>query len=159
MPAWLTIKPLLWICAALVLACASLTTVIVVKDARHKATVAQLQSEKDTCANSLATTKDSLATAEATNGRQQLAVAALAGKLDIAIRETERLDKLLTEAETDLAATRKARDRALAALEVERENVYATDPSCAAWGAAPVCAGLTGSLQEHWRSAAEPRPD
>ena len=157
MPTWLTIKPLLWICAALLVACASLTATIVVKDARHKAVVAQLTSEKAQLATSLTTTKDSLATAEATNGRQQLAVAALADKLDIAIRETERLDRLLTEAETDLAFTRKARDRALAALELERETVYETDPSCRAWGSAPVCSGITASLQEQWRSAAEAR--
>lgn len=153
----LTVKPLLWACGLLLLAVAGLAGALVVQGARHDAAIAAVEAERDDLQTKLGAAEGSLTSAVEANARSHKAVEDLAAKLDVAIRETERLDELLLSAETELSYTRQARDRALAELETQRENVYATDASCGAWGAAAVCSRITGSLQEQWRDAARRR--
>lgn len=153
----LTVKPLLWACGLLLLAVAGLTGALVVQGARHDAAIAKVEADRDDLQTKLGAAEGSLTAAVEANAKSHKAVEDLAGKLDVAIRETERLDELLLSAETELSYTRRARDDALAKLESQRENVYASDPSCSAWGAAPVCGRITGSVLDEWRDAARRR--
>lgn len=144
---------LLYAVGVLLAVVATLSVGLVIQNARHGQKVAELTAQRDSCGTSLKSAQSALATTVETNTRQQAAVEALARKLDAAIRETENLDQLLVRAEADLHQTQRARDAALAQLETHRENVYATDASCSAWGAAAVCGAITGSLQDQWRAA------
>ena len=153
MLAQLTVKPLLIACGVLLAVVLGLIGALVVQGSRHDAAYAKLQTTANTCATErdAATTKvGELARA---NASQQQAIEGLASRLDAAITETERLDELLTNAEDAAALAHAERERALGALNDLREITYATDPSCAAWGAAPVCAAISGGVQERWRQA------
>lgn len=149
----LAVKPLLWICGLLLAAVGALTLTMIVKDARHNAALTKAESARDDATRNLSAANDEVDRLAKTNTNQQGVVEALAGKLDAAISETERLDGLLTIAQDRLIAATRARDDALAKLTTERENDYATDPNCAAWGAAAVCGRLTDGLLDQWRDA------
>lgn len=153
MLAQLTVKPLLIACGVLLAVVLGLIGALVVQGSRHDAAYAKLQ----TTANTYATERDAATTKVGelarANTSQQHAIEGLASRLDAAITETERLDELLTNAEDAAALAHAERERAFAALNDLREITYATDPSCAAWGAAPVCAAISGGVQERWRQA------
>lgn len=154
---WLTVKPLLWICAALLAVIGVLSGVIWANGKEHTAAMATCEAERDTAQTQLSAAEGALETAIATNARGQKAIEDLASKLDAAISETERLDHLLLAAETELGYTQNARDTLLARLETERGAIYANDPTCAAWADAPVCGRISGGLQEQWRAASAAR--
>lgn len=62
-------------------------------------------------------------------------------------------------AERDAAVTE--RDAAMRAARARREKLYVDDADCAAWAAAPVCAGVSGELRDNWpsnRAAGAGRP-
>ena len=151
--ATLTVKPLLIACGILLAACAGLTGALVVQDARADKRYAELDTTAQTCAVERGAAETKVTELARANTSQQQAVEDLARRLDAAITETERLDELLTTAENQTAAAHAERDRALGALNDLREITYATDPSCAAWGAAPVCAAISGGVHDRWRQA------
>ena len=151
--ATLTVKPLLIACGVLLAVVLGLIGALVVQGSRHDAAYAKLQTTAQTCAVERGAAETKVTELARANASQQQAVEDLARRLDAAITETERLDELLTTAENQTAAAHAERDRALGALNDLREITYATDPSCAAWGAAPVCAAISGGVHDRWRQA------
>ena len=152
----LTIKPLLWAVGLLLVLSAALSVTVAVQRTLHAAAISELQSKVDRAEREANGLRGQLDAAKGTNRNNAKTIAELAERLDAAITEAERLDELLAEAADTLHTTRAARDRALAQLTTQREQVYASDPSCAAWAAGPVCAAVSGSLFELWGSAARP---
>lgn len=150
----LAVKPLLWLCGLLLAAVGALTVTLVVKDARNDAEVATLRGELEAAKTNLDAATTSRDTAVAANESNRTTIEDLAKRLDTAITETERLDGLLVSADNKLLAAQRDRAEAIAKLEAQRENDYANDPTCGAWGAAPVCGRITGSLLDQWREAA-----
>ena len=149
----LTVKPLLIACGALSAVVVLLLGLLVVRDARADAAYAKLEATASTCDVERKAAETKVGELALSNTSQQHAIEGLASRLDAAITETERLDELLTNAEDAAALAHAERERAFAALNDLREITYATDPSCAAWGAAPVCAAISGGVQERWRQA------
>lgn len=149
----LTVKPLLIAIGALLVALAVAIGTIVVKDARHDAALSKVQADVATCGTELTAATESNANLTRANASQTQVVEDLAGRLDKAITETERLDELLADAGARQRALQAERDTALAQLDTIRETDYANDPSCAAWGAAPVCGRISAGVQERWRIA------
>ena len=153
MLAQLTVKPLLIACGVLLAVVLGLIGALVVQGSRHDAAYAKLQTTAKTCGAERDIAEAKVEELARANTSQQQAVEGLVTRLDAAITETERLDELLTNAEDAAALAHAERERAFAALNDLREITYATDPSCAAWGAAPVCAAISGGVQERWRQA------
>lgn len=147
----------LWIVGGLLAAVVALSGALVVQDALHDTAMAELESKAHECDIKLDASDGALQSALTTNASANAAVSDLAGKLDTALKETERLDGLLLSAETELHYTQRVRDEALAALQSGRGKVYASDASCGAWGAAAVCGRITGSVLDQWRDAARRR--
>lgn len=150
----LTIKPLLWACGLLLIAVAGLSGTLLVKDARHDAALAEKDSEITRLTTELTAADGQVETLAKTNATQTRAVESLAAKLNAAIDETEELDALLLATEAERDAAHHARDVALAEVKTKREQDYASDPSCSAWGRAPVCGRITASVLDEWAAAA-----
>lgn len=150
----LTVKPLLWVCGILMAAVAALSGLLLVKDARHEAAITTKTSQIADLERELGAADGQVKTLAAANAKQTKTVESLVGKLEIAVQETANLDTLLRGTEADLHNALNARDKALALLTSQRDKDYASDPSCSAWGASPVCGRITGSVFDEWRAAA-----
>jgi hypothetical protein len=149
----LTVKPLLWACGILLALLLTACGALYVQAAAHDRDIAIAKAATSECETKLEATSTANQNLAAANAKQQAAVEDLVGKLDRAIGETERLDILLADAEARASAAHRERDRALAQVTELREKIYATDPSCAAWGAAPVCAAISDGVREGWNKA------
>ncbi|HOU64685.1 MAG TPA: hypothetical protein PK861_01460 [Thermomonas sp.] len=149
----LAVKPLLWavgLLLALNLAQWGMHTVEVAGLEKH---LAEVTGQRNNAQTQLSATERARNTAVATNEGQRKVIEDLAARLDMAITENENIDRLLTDANNTLRLVQRQRADALAQLEAERENDYATDPNCSSWGAAPVCGRITGGLLDQWRGA------
>ena len=151
----LAVKPLLWAVGLLLALNLAQLGIHAVQTSRLEAKLAIAESAASSANTQLAATEDARNTAVAVNEGQKKVVEDLLARLDTAITENENIDQLLTDANNTLAYVQRQRAEAVAQLEAERENDYATDPSCAAWGAAPVCGRITGGLLDQWRGAQE----
>lgn len=154
MIAKLTVKPLLITVALLVLVVATLSGTLLVKNARHGEAVAKLTRDRDVALRDKEAAVSAVEALTTTDARKMKTIEELVGKLDAAIDQTERLDELLAFAERELDATRNERDVALAKIRTQREQDYASDSTCGAWGAGAVCGRLTGSVLDQWNDAA-----
>lgn len=149
----LTVTPLLWACGLLLAAVAWLGITLWGIGARHDGEIATVQAKLDTAISERDAARAEVRSAVLTNTSQQGIIEDLAARLNDAITANEQLDRLLTDANNTLIVAQRERAAALSQLEAQRETDYATDPSCAAWGAAPVCARITGGLRDQWRAA------
>lgn len=122
-------------------------------DARWTEKLAPVEAERDTLRTQVATDQRSIDTLSKVNGNQLTTIHDLAGKLDRAITQTEKLDALLGEAEVRAHAARDERDAALAAMTRQQENDYASNRDCADWGAGAVCGAVSARVSEQWRTA------
>lgn len=155
----LTVKPLLWACGILLAACSALAISMVVINAKHDAAMTTANSRAD-AAEILAGNRQLAITSMAhTNLTQNLAIDDLAKRLDEAVGKKQQTEQALASAEKQRDAARQARDTLLAQSRAETEKTYATDPTCAAWGRAPVCPGISDSVQKSWRAAGQPGGD
>lgn len=151
----LAVKPLLWAVGLLLALNLAQWGMHTVEVAGLEKDLAEVTGARDSAQTQLRATEDARNTAVAVNEGQKKVVEDLLARLDTAITENENIDRLLTDANNTLAYVQRQRAEAVAQLEAERENDYATDPSCAAWGAAPVCGRITGGLLDQWRGAQE----
>lgn len=151
----LAVKPLLWAVGLLVALNLAQLGIHAVRISGMEADLAEVTGQRNTAQTQLTATEGARSTAVAVNEGQRKVIEDLAARLDTAITENENIDRLLTDATNTLAYVQRQRAEAVAQLEAERENDYATDPSCAAWGAAPVCGRITGGLLDQWRGAQE----
>ena len=162
----LTVKPLLWAVGILLVLAVGLIGALVVQGARHSAVVAGLEAQVTTGATDLASAKHDLGvTGQALNNALQTnlsmktSVDDLAQRLQDEVGRRQNTQAVLEQAEQQRDAARSARDSAINTLKTEREKLYATDATCADWGQRPVCAAVSGSVQDQWRRAAGPGGD
>lgn len=155
----LTVKPLLWATGILLLVSAVLAGALVVQNARHSAALATVNASLATSENQLKVTGRSLAGALQSNLSMKTSVDDLAQRLQDEVGRRQETQAILERAENQRDAAKAARDTALSNLKTEREKLYATDATCADWGARPVCAAVSDSLQDQWRRATQPGGD
>lgn len=149
----LAVKPLLWAVGLLLALNLAQWGMHTVKVAGLEKDLAEVTGQRNSAKTQLDATESARNTALAVNEGQKKVVEELIARLDTAITENENIDRLLTDANNTLAYVQRQRAEAVAQLEAERENDYATDPNCNAWGAAPVCGRITGGLLDQWRDA------
>lgn len=149
----LTVKPLLYVIAALVAALGGTAVGWALDHYAKSAELAEVRGKLGTEQTSRQAADNKVEELAATNASQALVVTGLVEKLDTAIKETERLDGLLYDANAGLAVAARDRADALDRLNNEREKVYAVEDGCSAWGAAAVCAGITRSVRNQWAEA------
>lgn len=155
-----TPTPLLYASGALLVLSVGLATALVVQDARHAAALAELTTAKQAAEASadIEATKaevflDKLRELAQTNGQQRGVVDDLAHRLKSAIGQAQATARVLADVIEQRDAAHAERDRTLAQLTQLRETLYANDPSCATWGARPVCGALSDSLRDQWTRA------
>lgn len=154
----LTIKPLLWAIAILLGLVLALSGALWLQHATHAAEVETLQASVTTLEGREAQASGRALELADANSSQMGVITDLLNRLQAAIKSNERLDELLTEAETRAAVAARERADALNKLNAEKERMYATDPTCSAWGRAAVCAGISGGLQQQWEQARSAAP-
>ena len=153
MIAKLTVKPLLWASGILLVGVVALAGALVVQGARHDAKVAALDRDlagQTQLAGQRAGRIDELTRANESTG---LANQQLAKMLDDEVKAGQNTAKLLADARAARDTARTERDAAQTALRKAREVIYATDDSCADWGARPVCGAISDSLSDQWDQA------
>ena len=152
----LTVKPLLWTIAALLV-------LLVVQWGVHKgavgsarAAVADAKAAVAAADAKLTVSNRALAEATTANRSNTASILDLQQRLSEAVGRRQQVQAALAAAEAERDAAKAARNAASAALKAEREKTYATDPSCSAWGARPVCGAISNGLQQQWEDAARP---
>lgn len=146
----LSVKPLLIACGVLVLACAALTTTLLISNAAHDAAMARMEGRADKLSAQLSSAQDSAAALYTANQSQTQAIRELQQRLSDAVGQEQRTAEVLQSTTAQRDAERTARQRAETALRAQRDQTYATDSTCAAWGRAPVCAAISDSLRQQW---------
>lgn len=162
----LTVKPLLWTSGILLVVAIALAGALVVQSAWNSAEVAGLEAKVAStdaaltlAKHDLAVTGKSLNNALQTNLSMKTSVDDLAQRLQDEVGRRQNTQAALEQAEHQRDAARSSRDTAIHNLKTEREKLYATDATCADWGARPVCAAVSDSLQEQWGRATSPGGD
>lgn len=86
------------------------------------------------------------------------AITDLSGRLTACVGETQRVRQAAETAAAQAARAQAQRNTALRQLSEARKELYASNATCAAWGSAPVCGGVSAGLRDLWsatRSADE----
>lgn len=159
----LTVKPLLWAVGILLVVASGLAIALFVQGAHHGAVVSKLEAKVtttkaslDSAEHDLSVTGKSLSNALQSNLSMKGSVDDLVRRLQEEVGRRQNTQAVLEQAENQRDAARAARDSAINTLKTEREKLYATDATCADWGARPVCPAVSGSLPEQWRRATTP---
>lgn len=152
----LTVKPLLWVIAALLVLLVLQWGVNKAAVASARASVADARAAVATADAQLTVTGKALADALQANLTNNASIDQLQQRLDEAVGRRQQVQQALANAEAERDAARSARNAASAALKTDREKTYATDQSCAAWGARPVCGAISNGLQQQWERAGRP---
>lgn len=74
------------------------------------------------------------------------AVTDLQTRLEACVGQADMIEQLAQEALSDLERARSERQRLSAERRALMEQAYAADPTCAAWAAGAVCAGVSDRL-------------
>lgn len=146
---YLTVKPLMIACGALLLALAVLTPLYIGRGT----TIDALQATVDTQASALKTAADTIRGAEAVNDAAMDVIEDLKQRLTAAIGENQAVAEANARARTALATAQRDRDRTAAELKRLKESLYATDETAAAWSRAAVPAGIGDRLRQRWDAA------
>lgn len=96
--------------------------------------------------------KESLDAAITTAKTNHDAITDLAGRLTACVGENQRVQQAAESAAAQAARAQAQRNTALRQLSDARKKLYANDATCAAWGSAPVCGGVSGGLRELWNA-------
>lgn len=149
----LTVKPLLWACGILLLACGLLATRMAITDAQHT-TALTAETARADAAEILASNRMlGINSLKHANQTQQEVTQDLQRRLSDAVGKAQQTQQALADAEAQRDAARKARDQTQAQLRAAMEKSYANDPNCAAWGRTAVCAGVSDGMFEAWTTA------
>lgn len=89
----------------------------------------------------------------AANGFEHSVVEELARRLQIAVGQRQQAEQGLATAINQRDRARRERDRALSQFRQAQEAIYATDETCAVWGARPVCGRITDGVWQQWERA------
>lgn len=102
--------------------------------------------------------KESLDAAVTTAKSNHDAITDLTGRLTACVGENQRVQQAADSAAAQAARAQAQRNTALRQLSEAKKELYATNATCAAWGSAPVCGGVSAGLRDLWsatRSADE----
>lgn len=146
----LTVKPLLIACAVQLVALGILTTLYLGRGDTIEAQQGTIAAQK----TSLEQAGQAIVAAGEANAESQLVIADLKQRLADAIGQNQRTEEANAAALAQLAAARRDRDRYRAEAQRLKEATYATDPTCADWGARPVCPAISDQLRDRWARAA-----
>lgn len=152
----LSVKPLLMAVVALTVYVIGLHGYILLQSSSHRAAMAAVESQRDVATNERNTLQRAFDTMRKANATNVGNVQQLAQALKNQIGREQAVQRALDTASDNLT---KARDRAaayLSQLNAQRDATYATDSTCSAWGNAPVCGAITGSLFDQWEAARNP---
>lgn len=152
----LTVKPLLWTILALLVLLVVQWGISSARLAKAHTSVAYANSAMAEATATLNTVNEAMAQAITANRSNVAVITDLQQRLSDAVGRRQEVQAALAKAEADRDAARAARNAATAALNAQREKTYANDPSCAAWGARPVCGAISDGLQQQWKGAAAP---
>ena len=142
----LTVKPLLWAIAALLLALTVLTTLYVGRGATIDAQATALEAKDEALKLAAANLRDA---ADANRASADV-IADLNARLKAAIGQNQAVEAANQKARAELAAAQRERQRQAAEIARLKENIYATDPNAAAWSRAAVPGRIAGQLQHRW---------
>ena len=146
-------KGLLYAIGVLLLIVIALSGLIVVKDARHDATVSDLKGKLDGQTQLAGQRGERIGELTGANASTKTANDKLAAMLAAEVGKRQDTDRALAEARAARDTARSERDAAQTALRKTREVIYATDPTCADWAARPVCGAISDSLSDQWDQA------
>lgn len=146
----ITVKPLLWIIAGLLLVVAGMGTTMYVTGAAHEVALTKAESDRDDWKGKAEARATRLAEVSASNKANADNVTTLAAKLEEAVGKNQETALILAAAERARDAARAERDRALSRYQAEREKAYATNTTCGSWGSAPVCGVISDSVRQQW---------
>lgn len=152
----LTVKPLLWTIAALLVALVVQWGIYSARLAKAHTSLAYANSAMAEAKATLKAVNQAMAQAVTANRSNTASILDLQQRLSDAVGRRQQVQAALAAAEAERDAAKAARNAASAALKAEREKTYATDPSCSAWGARPVCGAISNGLQQQWEDAARP---
>lgn len=152
----LTVKPLLWTILALLVLLVVQWGVNKAAVASARTAVAEAKAAVADVSGKLTVSDEALAAAATANTSNTAVIKDLQQRLSDAVGRRQEVQAALAKAEADRDAARAARNAATAALNAQREKTYANDPSCAAWGARPVCGAISDGLRQQWQDAATP---
>ena len=96
--------------------------------------------------------KNESANAEA-KAKADTAIDELRKRLSDAVGAKQAVEALAKAAEQLARASARSAALARDQLLMQREDLYATDATCAAWRAAPVCSGISHGLRIEWDQA------
>lgn len=87
-----------------------------------------------------------IAAAVDANAGNVATIEALRNAVDACVGQEQHLADLAAQAADDLAKAEAERAEAARLSKLNRERIYAADPNCRAWAAAPVCRAVSDSL-------------
>lgn len=151
-----TVKPLLIAVGVLLLAVGVLVAILLVENSSHRASMAAVEGQRDVAQAEVRTLRQAFNTMFEANTTNVGNVKQLAQALKNQIGREQRTAQALADADTALAAARAKAADYQRQLLAQRTETYANDPTCAAWGRAAVCGGITGSVFEQWEAARDP---
>ena len=76
----------------------------------------------------------------------------LTTRLTECVGTNQRVEEAAKTAAATAARAQAQRNAALRQLTEARKKLYANDATCAAWGSAPVCAGVSRGLLDTWQA-------
>ncbi len=156
----ITVKPLLYVIAALALVIVGMgvkmrldASAHAVRISAYSSALAKMTANRDQYRSLAEQRGERIQQVNGANRSNLTTIATLEDKLEQAVGQEQQTAAALAKAITERNAARSARDSALDKLRKDRETTYATDPTCADWGARPVCAAISDSLQLEWDQA------
>lgn len=111
------------------------------------ADLAVMTADRDGWKNAHAAEKANAAAAESANQSNQDTIATLRGNLAKALELEAAATARGERALRDLREARQTIAEASRREAASRATIYATDPTCAAWAAAPVCGAIADRLR------------
>lgn len=146
----ITVKPLLWTILALTIALGVLAVLyhargVALDGMNDKVTAAQ-KVQKQAEAN--------LDAAVETNKKNKAVIEDLALRYATLVGQNQAITEANEKATAQRDAAARARDKATFELARLKETIYATDPTCAAWGSQPVCPAIGDRLRDLWNHEA-----
>lgn len=82
----------------------------------------------------------------------EASIKTLTTRLTECVGTNQRVEEAAKTAAAAAAWAQAQRNAALRQLSDARKKLYANDATCAAWGSAPVCGGVSGGLRELWNA-------
>lgn len=145
----LAVKPLLIACLVLGALLIAASIGLYVQNAKIDGLQVAQTALKSENAQLVQTLKD----ATSTNEHQTQTVHQLTDKLREVVGQRDQAEEANRKAVAARNAAERARQRAYTELQRIKADIYENDPTCAAWGARPVCPAIDDRLRQQWEEA------